>query len=83
MIGQDAEYHVNMTCFASILRHVFEESSRNGRMRLMHVSMKFQGWRGFHKRAMVFGLEILGYGLGGAAVLHAQGLRLEKGGSVS
>jgi hypothetical protein len=46
----------------------------------MQVSMRFQGWRGFHKRAMVFGPEILEYGLGRAAAHPAQGLRLEKGG---
>jgi hypothetical protein len=82
MRSQRAEYDVNMTCVVSILRHVFEETSRNRRMRLMHVSMRFQGWRGFHKGAMVFGLEILEYELGRAAVHSAQGLGLEKGGSV-
>jgi hypothetical protein len=53
MGSHDAEYHVNMTCFASILRHVFRESLDDKRMFLLCVSIRYKDRKGLQKKGLI------------------------------
>ena len=55
--SQDAEYHVNMTCFASILRHVFRGFLGNQRMFLLYVSIRYKDRKGLQKKVLILVTE--------------------------
>ena len=57
MRSQDAQYHVNMTCFASILRHVLREFLGNLRMFVLSVSIRYKDRKGIQKKVLILVTE--------------------------